>query len=210
MSEPLAFSTAYYFGSFNPVHLGHLLIAQTVQQQLGLSRVCWVPAANPPNKTADALVAGAHRLAMLRLALQGLGNHEILSIELERAKRLPDAASFTVDTLRELHPDFPNPDKRLGFIVGSDTLASLPTWKEPEALAQGLCFLQVARPDQEALVSTLNVDGKALELCTQRVAMPALGLSATWLRERLRQGLPVQPWLPQAVEAYWKENNLSC
>jgi nicotinate-nucleotide adenylyltransferase len=114
-------------GTFNPIHLGHLVLAETFRERLALDRVLFVPAGTPPHKPAGELVAGLHRYAMVSLAVAGHPGFVACPVEVERP-----GASYSVDTVELLAGDWPG--ARFFFLMGSDTFLDLPTWRTPERL----------------------------------------------------------------------------
>lgn len=124
-------------GSFDPVHLGHLWIAEAALEHLPVDHVRWVPAATSPLKPAGPVASNSQRLSMLRLALAGQSGHVIDTLELDR-----DGISYTVDTLEDLRAAFPG--RPLFLIIGADSLASFAQWEAPERLLQQ-CVLAVVR-----------------------------------------------------------------
>jgi nicotinate-nucleotide adenylyltransferase len=128
-----------YGGTFDPVHYGHLLLAETCREQLKLDEVRFVPAATPPHKTALRITDGHARADMLRLALSGYPEFVVDRRELKRK-----GASFTVDTLSEFAAEFP--DAELFFLAGADSLRDLLTWREPERITQLATLVACNRP----------------------------------------------------------------
>jgi nicotinate-nucleotide adenylyltransferase len=114
-------------GTFNPIHVGHLLFAESLRETLALDRVLLVPAGTPPHKTADDLAPALDRFAMVALAVAGHPGFAVSAVELERP-----GPSYSVDTLDQLAADWPA--ARLFFLMGSDTFLDLPTWHAPERL----------------------------------------------------------------------------
>jgi nicotinate-nucleotide adenylyltransferase len=178
-------------GSFNPPHLGHLVIASDAWAQLGLERVLFVPAAAPPHKHVADGVPAAVRLEMTQVAVAGDDRFAVSSIEIDRGLR------YTVDTvsaLREAHPG-----RRLDFIVGSDSLLQFATWHRPEAIL-ALCRLAVAlRPgdDREAVARARAAWGAENVVRLDNVG---IDVSSSLVRERVRRGLPIRYLVPPAVE----------
>lgn len=185
-------------GTFDPVHVGHLALGRVARDQLALDQVLFVPAGQPWRKPDREITPDEHRLAMVRLAVEGESAFAVSTMELER-----EGPSYTADTLEAVHRE--RPDDELFFIVGQDALADLPHWVRPERIIE-LARLAVARrPGAPA------VPADALRGLRERVVwleMPPLDVSATEIRRRLRKGESVDGMLPPAVEVYIRENRL--
>lgn len=178
-------------GSFDPVHLGHLVIAQEALWQLGLDRVLFIPTAHPPHKPLGARESIAHRLAMVRLAIEGLEGCETADAE---SRSEP---AYTVDTLRtarRLH----GPEVMLYLLLGEDSLCDLSTWKEPDQILQLAALTVYPRPG-EARVS---------DIPHRRLSGPRIEISSTWVRDRLGRGEPVRYWVPEPVREYIARHGL--
>jgi len=176
-------------GSFNPPHTGHLVLASQAYWELDLERVIFVPAGSPPHKEIDDHVPAATRLALTEAAIAGDARFGVSDIEISRGLR------YTVDTLYALKGSWP--DAELWFLVGSDSLLAVETWKEPRRLLT-LCRLAVAlRPGDDARA----VDEAAAACGNARgLDSPPRGISATDVRRRVRAGAPVTGLVPSAVE----------
>jgi len=193
-------------GSFNPIHLGHLVLAETAREALGLDRVIFIPAKLPPHKRAAALADGADRLAMVRLAIAGNPALAVSDIELRRP-----GISYSVATVRALR-------KKLGagapiyFLIGMDTVAELPTWREIARLARLCRFVPLSRPGHgrpnaaalERAVGRL----RARALLQRALAMPPIGISSSEIRRRVADGRTIRYLVPDAVAAYIRRKRL--
>ena len=177
-------------GSFDPVHTGHLMLAEQCREQMRLDRVWFVPAARPPHKPGVSLAPMADRMALLRLATAGRPDFEARDLESDREGR-----SYTVDTLRQIREET---GASLVFLMGADSLADLPSWRDPEGIAElaeiaavnrGFGDAEVPATLPEAVRSRVNV-----------VEMPACGISASDVRRRVREGRSVRYLVPRAVE----------
>lgn len=196
-------------GSFDPVHLGHLVAAESCREQAALDRVVFVPAAVPPHKRDRALAPTEDRLAMLRLATGGHEAFEVSTLEIDRG-----GVSWTVDTLAALAAARPGADLRL--ILGPDALADLPTWREPErivALAEPLAVERESLDDVAALAADDRLAGllgheRLARLVAGRVRMPAIGIRASGIRARVASGRSIRHLVPRAVEAYVRSHGL--
>jgi nicotinate-nucleotide adenylyltransferase len=189
-------------GTFNPPHLGHLICAQEAYLQLGLDRVTLIPARIPPHKPVEDEPGAEHRLELCRLAIQGDEERfDVSDVEIAR-----DGPSYTVDTLVQLHSSAP--DHELFLIVGGDIAAGLPDWHRPETVL-ALATLAVAK---RRGTSRAAVDEALGSLPGGQKArffrMPRIGISSTMLRERVRSGLPVRYYVPDAVAGYIHRHGL--
>ena len=184
-------------GSFDPVHLGHLLVAQAAVEELGLDRLFFIPAAQSPFKPENHAAPAALRLRLLRLALAGKTNCEVDDQELRRG-----GVSYTVDTLRDYARRFPQAE--LFYLIGADNVAKLPEWREPAELARLAEFVVIPRPAGSSGFSRpeptergtpnfpASFRGKYLK------GFP-LDVSSSQIRARVRAGLPVDALVPAAV-----------
>jgi nicotinate-nucleotide adenylyltransferase len=188
-------------GTFNPPHMGHLVMAQEALDQLDLDRVVFMPVAVPPHKEAREDPGAEARLELSRLAVAGDDRFEVSPLEVDRG-----GASFTVDTLRELHDVEPEHD--LTFIVGGDMAQSLPAWREPEAILS-LARLAVAEREgvgREDIVRRLESlhDGSRVVFFD----MPRIDISSSSIRRRVAEGRPVRYLVPDAVAEAIAEQGL--
>jgi nicotinate-nucleotide adenylyltransferase len=192
-----------YFGTFNPIHTGHLMIAEAAQT-LGFRNITFIPANNPPHREDEPdLLPARHRLNMVKLATASNPGFKVSDIELQRPGR-----SYTIDTIRLLmeRGEVAAP---VPMIIGSDALARLATWHEPQALIDTVRFIQAPRPDYP-LVETIHLKGTPVTLDTVKLDLPVSALSSTWIRQRLKAEGPsgLRYALPEAVRRYIAENGL--
>jgi nicotinate-nucleotide adenylyltransferase len=188
-------------GTFDPPHYGHLLLAEQARERLGLERVLWVPAGDPWRKAGTTITPAEHRLAMLRLALEGNDAFEISTIELDRA-----GPSYTVDTLATLHDEFPAHE--LIVLLGADALQDVPNWHEAPRLI-GLALLgATARAGSQPSDAELEALLPGLSRRVVWFEMPRCDISATDLRERAAAGRSLRDLVPPAVEAYIHQHKL--
>ena len=192
-------------GTFNPVHVGHLILAQDACERLALDRVLWVPCAQPPHKQAPQLAGAEHRLAMLRLAVQGDPRFEVSTLELERG-----APSYAVDTVRQLRAA--HPGSRLYFLIGADSLLELHLWHAVAELLELCEFATMVRPG-----APLGTDPAAdlklpapwpARLLGNLFTGHTVEVSSTELRRRLAEGRSIRYLVPEAVERYILEHGL--
>lgn len=183
-----------YGGSFDPVHLGHLLVARAAFEELGLDRLCFIPAAQSPFKQTSAPAPGPVRAQLLRLALAGNRWCEVDEQELQRP-----GASFTVDTLRTYAERFPA--AKLFYLIGADNVATLPQWREPEALARLAEFVVIPRPGATTQPLPAPFRGTMLR------GWP-FGVSSSEIRARIHAGQTVAHLVPAAVAEALANNQL--
>ena len=177
-------------GSFDPIHLGHLILGETAREQLGMDKVMFVPAGNQWRKEGRDGAAAEHRLAMVRLAVEGNSAFEVSMMEVDR-----DGPTYTVETLAELRAE--SPGTEISFIVGADALADMPHWKEPERIFELATVCAAARA------------GEAVE--DDRVTwieMPDVEISSTDVRDRVKEGKSIRYLVPDAVERYVRQHRL--
>jgi nicotinate-nucleotide adenylyltransferase len=188
-------------GSFDPVHIGHLLAAECCREQAGLDRVLFVPAAIQPHKQDRQLASGQHRMEMLALATGGNDAFAVLGDELERG-----GVSYTVDTLQRLKARHPDDD--LLLILGPDAFLGLPTWREPQRIIDLAEVLAVERESLDDLsdaatrgpLETLLGRERLDRVISKRVRLPAIGIRASDLRAAVAAGQSIRYRTPRAVE----------
>jgi len=185
-------------GTFDPVHTGHLLLADAVRGNAGLEKIVFVPAAVPPHKPGGPSSGADDRLAMVRLAIEGNPGFEVEDLELRRP-----GASFTVDTLAELQASPEWGDAEWFLLMGADMLADLPNWKDPDEIVRRAGLLVMERPGFDVREMKTRFASEAVMVKT-----PSLGISSTQIRRRIREGAPIRYWVPDAVEAYIREKGL--
>jgi nicotinate-nucleotide adenylyltransferase len=192
-------------GSFDPVHFGHLLLAECCREQGRLDQVWFMPAALSPHKREGAIASPSQRVDMLRLATGGHEAFLVSTLEIDRG-----GISYTVDTLEAIHRD--QPETELFLLMGADSLADLPTWREPGRICE-LASPMVARragapdPNYAALATLVSPD--RLEALRRRcVEMPTIDLRATDLRRRIETGQSIRYRTPRAVEKYIEAQGL--
>ena len=172
-------------GSFDPIHLGHLIAAEFAAEALRSTEVWFVPAREQPFKVGRHGASAEHRLRMLRVAVAGHPRFRVDAMELERP-----APSYTVDTVRALAARL---NARVTLLVGSDAARELPTWREADELLRLADVAVYERAGQSA---------GALPYAAQRITVPLVGISATEIRERVGAGRTIRYLVPEAVRAY--------
>jgi nicotinate-nucleotide adenylyltransferase len=188
-------------GTFNPIHLGHLMIAEEARQRFHLSQVLFIPAYLPPHKEVDGATA-QQRLEMTRLAVADNPYFAVSDMEIRRGGR-----SYTADTIRLLKEQY-GPERVLYFIAGTDTIQDLPNWHHPSYILESCQFIGASRPDgTEAIDNIIRYFG-VLGTHIHKLEVPAMDLSSTDLRYRIRHGLSVRYLIPQSVCEYIEKNGV--
>jgi nicotinate-nucleotide adenylyltransferase len=192
-------------GSFDPVHYGHLLLAECCREQCQLDAVRFVPAAIPPHKQQHTLSAAADRIEMLKLAIGGQEAFSVYTREIDRG-----GVSYTVDTLQQLHDE--EPQRELFFLMGADSLADLPNWREPKRICELAIPVVVRRagspePNDTVLAKLMSPERLAIAR-KSRVEMPTMDFSASDLRRRVAAGQSIRYRTPRAVEKYIEAQDL--
>jgi nicotinate-nucleotide adenylyltransferase len=188
-------------GTFDPVHNGHLHIANALRAALDLERVVWVPAGRPPHKAGQIVSSDRDRLAMLDLALAGSATDEISTIDIDRS-----GPSYTADTLEILAERFT--PARLFFLMGEDSLRDLPTWHDPARLLRVAELAVAARPGVDADLGSVARHVPAVQGRVHLVPTEEIAISSSEIRRRVREQQSLQGLVPAPVEAYIREHGL--
>ena len=175
-------------GTFDPIHMGHLAIAEQARDRLDLEEVCFVPAGAPWMKAGQALSSAQDRLCMVRKAVEENPFFRVSTVELDRS-----GPSYTVETLRELQEDY-GPDARLFFILGTDAFARFGEWKEPEMILSLATLVVVDRPGS---TPSEDVGGNI-----ERIEGVHLDISARDIRRRVAEGASIRYLVPEPVERH--------
>ncbi len=182
-------------GTFDPIHLGHLLVAEELRFRLSLDRVLFLPSNLPPHKTGQSVGPNDDRMVMLRAALEGNPRFEISMVDMERA-----GLSYTADSLEILGERYS--DSELYFLMGQDSLRDLPTWHDPNRIARSARLGVALRPgvnvDLDAIVSVVPDARDRVEL----VPVPLIQISSREIRRRVRAGEPITYHVPKPVEEH--------
>lgn len=176
---------ALYGGSFDPVHLGHLLVAVAAAEEMQLDRVVFIPAARSPFKPGAAPAPDSLRLQWLRIALAGHPQFGLDDLELRRG-----GTSYTIDTVREYRRRFPG--AQIFWLIGEDHVPTLPQWRDATELGQSVEFIAIPRPGTGRHPAPEPFRVRSLK------GWP-LGISSSEIRNRIRTGLPVEHLLPPGV-----------
>lgn len=183
-------------GSFNPPHMGHLIVIESVRDQLQFDRIIFVPSANPPNKRNVILAPAEKRLEMTGLATGDHPDFAVSDIEVRR-----DGLSYTIDTIRmmkSLHPG-----DALSLILGSDNVLEFSTWKSPEEIIDLVELVAMGRPGAE-----IRSAGRNFARFAKFVTVPQIGISGTDIRRRVKLNRSIRYLVPARVEEYIHRNGL--
>ena len=192
-------------GTFDPIHYGHLLLAETCREQCALDQVWFLPANVPPHKQKRQLTSAQHRLEMLHLAVAGHGAFVVSELEIQRG-----GVSYTVDTLSSILQV--EPTAELYLLMGADSLCDLPTWREAARVCQLAIPVVVRRrgtaePDF-GLIGDLVSDQRLQKIRQQEVQMPLFEFSSTEIRQLAAAGQSIRYRTTRAVEMYIQSNGL--
>jgi nicotinate-nucleotide adenylyltransferase len=192
-------------GTFDPPHIGHLILAEEARLALALGQVLFVPAGDPWRKAGRKLSPRQDRLAMVRLAVGDDPHFAVSTVEIDQ-----EGASYTAETLAALREQF-EPETEFFFLMGADSLADFPHWHEPQRILE-LARLAVAeRPEPEDVGLEEGLAEDLARAMRERVVwlrMPLIAISASAVRERVQKGLSIRYWVPAAVEEYIREHGL--
>ena len=190
-------------GTFDPVHLGHLIIAEEVREQLKLDKVLFVPSGHPWLKEERIITPAEHRVSMLRLALASNPRFQISMVDVERG-----GPSYTVDTLADLRRQF-GESASFFFILGWDSLRDLHLWKDPARIIQQCRLVAVGRPGSaKPRLSALEMALPGISNNVLLLPKPLIGISSSEVRQRVSKGLSIKYLVPEAVETYSREKGL--
>lgn len=192
-------------GSFDPIHYGHLLLAETCREHLQLDQVWLVPAAVPPHKQSRQLSSDKQRIEMIRLAVGGHPSTIVSTLEIDRG-----GVSYTADTLHTIRRDLPTTD--LFVLMGADTLVDLPNWHRPREICEMAIPVAVRRrgspPPDLATLRNLVSDERLNQIRVNQVDMPLIELASTDIRRRVAGGQSIRYRTPRAVEKYIESQGL--
>jgi nicotinate-nucleotide adenylyltransferase len=183
-------------GTFDPIHMGHLVLAEQVREKFQLERVIFIPCASPPHKTEQELSSTRDRFEMTKLALEGNPYFFVSDIELKR-----EGLSYTVETLRELKGLYK--DSEVYFLTGSDVLNEITTWKDPEEIYKLAKIVIAVRPGFDKFDPENHFAKKSII-----VDITGMDISSTQIREKVRNGESIKYLVPSKVEEYIRKRNL--
>ncbi len=181
-------------GTFNPIHLGHLVLAQECWMRFSLDRVVFIPSYVPPHKAVEEEVSAADRLEMVRLSLEGDDRFKVSSYEIDK-----EGTSYSIETIEHFKDEY-DPDAELFFLTGSDSAGVLSTWKEVDRILDLTTFIIATRPgwSPEGPYS-----GRVM--C---IALPLIDVSSTMIRDRIKKGEPIDYLVPVPAVRYIRRKSL--
>jgi nicotinate-nucleotide adenylyltransferase len=199
-------------GTFDPVHYGHLLLAESCREQLGLDQVWFLPAAVPPHKQERALTPAVARAEMLGLAIGGHSAFVVCHHEIERG-----GVNYTADTLARVHAE--DPARELFFLMGADSLRDLPSWRNPQQLCELATPVMVCRgelgqdtsagePFDWSGLEKILAPERLRDIRNHQVHMPRVDLSSSEIRARVAASKSIRFRTPRAVEKYIEAHGL--
>jgi len=182
-------------GTFDPIHFGHLVVAEEAYTSLNLSEIIFVPTGDPPHKSFKNVTPAEDRYIMTCMAIVDNPHFKISKIEIER-----DGPSYTIDTLREMRHWYLPKEAEFFFITGIDAVLQMPTWKEPFAIAQLAHIVAASRPGYD--ISQLESLPEEIKRAVIPLEIPLLAISSTEIRRRVAAGQSIRYFLPWTVEHY--------
>jgi nicotinate-nucleotide adenylyltransferase len=183
-------------GTFDPIHVGHLVLAEQVREKFQLEKIIFIPSASPPHKTEQKLSPANHRFEMTRLAVEGNRYFFVSDIELKR-----EGLSYTVETLRRLKELYK--DSEIYFLTGSDVLDEITTWKDPEVIYKLAKIVIAVRPGFDELDPKDHFAKKSII-----AKITGVDISSTQIREKVKKGESIKYLVPAKVEEYIRKKNL--
>jgi len=193
-------------GTFNPIHLGHLILADEVCKNHHLSKILFMPTYIPPHKYVNDLASPHHRFQMIKAAISGISWFEVSDLEIIR-----EGKSYTIDTIQEILNHY-GEDSEIYLIMGADSLNELELWKNIKELSQLCHFVIVNRPgfktEASARLAEIIGGDNILDIERLRIDISPVDISSTNIRKRVNDGVQIKGLVPECVEAYIKEHNL--
>lgn len=190
-------------GTFNPIHIGHLMIAQRAYEEYELDQVVFLPNGNPPHKAQSHVLGAHHRAEMVKRAIQSHPEFVFSDLEIKR-----DHYSYTADTLAYFCKM--NPDAAYYFIVGADSLDYMDQWREPQEIFSRATILAAPRGnlDQEKMEIKIHELEQKFHASIGLLHLPNVAISSNWIRKNVREGYSVHYYVTDEVENYIREHNL--
>lgn len=188
-------------GTFDPIHLGHLIIAEELRYRLALDRILFLPAGRPPHKTDREISPNQQRLEMLEMAIADNPHFAVSTVDLKRP-----GLSYTADSLAVLQAEFP--DRELYFLMGQDSLRDFPTWHEPDRIVRQARLGVALRPGVVVDIDTIVRQVPAAAGRIKLIDVPLIQIASRLIRQRVREGRPITYQVPRAVEGYIRAHGL--
>ena len=190
--------TGLFGGTFDPIHIGHLIVAETVRSNLGIDRMVFIPVSEPPHKPNKIINPYAVRFEMVKRAIEGYPRFEVSDAELRKG-----GISYTIDTITSFRHSKEYERDELYLLIGSDNFLELNSWKDPEKLLESVRTLVVQRPgfDIASVVSTYKN-------MVEFVQAPLIEISASEIRQRVHEGKSIRYWVPARVESFIQSEGL--
>jgi nicotinate-nucleotide adenylyltransferase len=176
-------------GSFNPIHMGHLLLAEAAKEAKTLEKIIFMPTAVPPHKPNQRLASGQDRVAMIEASISGIPGYECSTLEIDSG-----GISYTIDTVKKIRQQAEN-EINLYFVVGADSVREIHTWYQYEKLCAQVTFLAGARPGIE-----IKPDDPTVRKATEMIESVVCGISSSEIRDRISQSRSIRFMVPKAVE----------
>ncbi len=190
-------------GTFDPIHYGHLVTAEAVMHEYQIDRVLFIPSGQPPHKNDSQVTSAEHRYLMTLLATETNPRFFSSRIEIDR-----EGYTYTIDTIRELKKMYP--ETEIYFITGADAFSNILTWKNPELLLSSCHFVAATRPGYSRKKAAPQIEA-VMERHADTLhylEVPALSISSSEIRERIKEGRPIKYLLPETVENYIYKHGL--
>jgi nicotinate-nucleotide adenylyltransferase len=189
-------------GTFDPPHLGHLILASEARSQLGLTRLLWTVTPDPPHKQDQDITPLEHRLAMVKLAIEDNPSFELSRVELDRP-----GPHYTADTIKLVAEQ--NPNAEIVPVIGGDSLQDLPTWHAPREILYAAHWVGVMRrPGEEVNLDKLERELPGIKSKVHYVDAPLLEIASREIRNRVATGKPFRYYLPSPVYEYIEQHHL--
>ncbi|MEI8388383.1 MAG: nicotinate (nicotinamide) nucleotide adenylyltransferase [bacterium] len=192
-----------FAGTFNPIHIAHLIIAESVRTELNADKILFIPSFIPPHRDSD-LAGAAHRLNMVKLAIETNPHFEVSDIELKL-----QGISYTFNTIQELYRQNSEIKSKINFIIGADAFNNIESWYKYEELAKLINFIVLARPkskDIEEIINNLSLKDFSYKF----VEAPRIDISSSFIRQRVKEKKSVKHLVTNEVESYIEKNRLYC
>lgn len=190
-------------GTFNPIHLGHLMLGEYIREGIGLDKVLFIPTGEPPHKDKSKVIGGVHRKAMTELSIEDNPYFFLSSIELDRKDK-----SYTIDTITEIKSKYK--DDTFVMIIGPDSLMSIESWKDSSKLLREIDFIVADRTSREKkdLVEEIKRLNLKYSINIKHLDIPLLEISSTEIRDRVRKNKSIKYLVKENVYRYILENDL--